>query len=186
MNINSVQNQKGFTLVEIAIVLVIIGLLLGGVLKGQELITNSKIKAVTSDLEGISAAYYAYQDRTGRIPGWDGNNNGEINDIGAFWTDLRREGFIAGSASDASGPRHDLDGTFIASGFVTGVFGGTKNFICATNIENSVASGMDTKLDDGDATTGVILAEKGTAVISTTPTAAYDNSANATVVCKEL
>ena len=41
-----VQKQKGFTLVEIAIVLVIVGLLLGGVLKGQELIKSAKVKAV--------------------------------------------------------------------------------------------------------------------------------------------
>ena len=38
------RNQSGFTLIEIAIVLVIIGLLLGGVLKGQELINSSKVK----------------------------------------------------------------------------------------------------------------------------------------------
>ena len=38
------RNQSGFTLIEIAIVLVIIGLLLGGVLKGQELINSAKVK----------------------------------------------------------------------------------------------------------------------------------------------
>ena len=38
------RKQSGFTLVEIAIVLVIIGLLLGGVLKGQELINSAKVK----------------------------------------------------------------------------------------------------------------------------------------------
>ncbi|MBU4396477.1 MAG: prepilin-type N-terminal cleavage/methylation domain-containing protein, partial [Proteobacteria bacterium] len=57
------RNQKGFTLVEIAIVLVIIGLLLGGVLKGQELIENSKVKNAVNDLNGITAAYYGYVDR---------------------------------------------------------------------------------------------------------------------------
>ena len=55
--------QKGFTLVEIAIVLVIIGLLLGGILKGQEMITQAKIKNAVADFSGISAAYYGYQDR---------------------------------------------------------------------------------------------------------------------------
>jgi len=64
-------NAKGFTLVEIAIVLVIIGLLLGGILKGQEMITQAKIKNVMSDFSGISAAYHGYQDRYRAIPGDD-------------------------------------------------------------------------------------------------------------------
>ncbi len=65
------KNQSGFTLVEIAIVLVIIGLLLGGVLKGQELITQAKIKNIANDLNGMTAAVYAYQDRYKRYPGDD-------------------------------------------------------------------------------------------------------------------
>ena len=63
--------QRGFTLVEIAIVLVIIGLLLGGILKGQEMITQAKIKNVMADYSGISAAYHGYQDRYRAIPGDD-------------------------------------------------------------------------------------------------------------------
>jgi hypothetical protein len=59
--------------VEIAIVLVIIGLLLGGILKGQEMITQAKIKNVIADFSGISAAYYGYQDRYRAIPGDDLN-----------------------------------------------------------------------------------------------------------------
>jgi prepilin-type N-terminal cleavage/methylation domain-containing protein len=72
-------NAKGFTLVEIAIVLVIIGLLLGGILKGQEMITQAKIKNVMADFSGISAAYHGYQDRYRLIPGDD-------NTAGARWT----------------------------------------------------------------------------------------------------
>jgi prepilin-type N-terminal cleavage/methylation domain-containing protein len=68
----SMKNQKGFTLVEMAIVLVIIGLLLGGVLKGQELIDNSKIKNAINDLKGISAANNGYFDRFRAQPGDDG------------------------------------------------------------------------------------------------------------------
>lgn len=63
--------QRGFTLVEIAIVLVIIGLLLGGILKGQEMITQAKIKNVIADFSGVSAAYHGYQDRYRFIPGDD-------------------------------------------------------------------------------------------------------------------
>src|SRR5580765_3017426 len=65
------KSQKGFTLVEIAIVLVIIGLLLGGILKGQEMITQAKIKNVIADVTGVSAAMYGYQDRYRALPGDD-------------------------------------------------------------------------------------------------------------------
>ena len=61
--------QSGFTLVEIAIVLVIIGLLLGGILKGQEMITQAKIKNIVNDLNGMSAAIYSYHDRYRALPG---------------------------------------------------------------------------------------------------------------------
>lgn len=63
---------QGFTLVEIAIVMIIIGLLLGGVLKGQELIENAKIKSSINDINGVTVAYNAYIDRFHSLPGDDG------------------------------------------------------------------------------------------------------------------
>lgn len=65
------KEQSGFTLVEIAIVLVIIGLLLGGVLKGQELINSAKVKNMANDFRTISTFVYAYQDRFRALPGDD-------------------------------------------------------------------------------------------------------------------
>jgi prepilin-type N-terminal cleavage/methylation domain-containing protein len=65
--------EAGFTLVEIAIVLVIIGLLLGGILKGQEMITQAKIKNVINDFNGVTVAVTSYQDRYRAIPGDDQN-----------------------------------------------------------------------------------------------------------------
>lgn len=64
-------HQRGFTLIEIAIVLVIIGLLLGGVLKGQELINSARVKNMATDLRNISVFIYGYQDRFRRLPGDD-------------------------------------------------------------------------------------------------------------------
>ncbi len=61
--------QRGFTLVEIAIVLVIIGLLLGGILKGQELITSARVRNIADQNSGIQAAYYGFIDRYRQIPG---------------------------------------------------------------------------------------------------------------------
>ena len=63
--------QKGFTLVEIAIVLVIIGLLLGGVLKGQELINSAKVKNFATDFRNIPLFIYGYQDKYKSLPGDD-------------------------------------------------------------------------------------------------------------------
>lgn len=63
--------QSGFTLVEIAIVLVIIGLLLGGVLKGQALIDSAKVKALANDMKAVQTAYYGYQDKFRAVPGDD-------------------------------------------------------------------------------------------------------------------
>src|SRR5258705_6098386 len=65
--------EAGFTLVEIAIVLVIIGLLLGGILKGQEMITQAKIKNLINDFNGVTVAVTSYQDRYRALPGDDLN-----------------------------------------------------------------------------------------------------------------
>lgn len=65
------KRQAGFTLVEIAIVLVIIGLLLGSVLKGQEFIRSARVKAIANDLRSVPTYVYGYQDRYRAIPGDD-------------------------------------------------------------------------------------------------------------------
>lgn len=73
--------QSGFTLVEIAIVLVIIGLLLGGILKGQELINSAKVKAMVNDMKLVATQVYGYQDRFKAMPGDD--PRADINMAGA-------------------------------------------------------------------------------------------------------
>jgi prepilin-type N-terminal cleavage/methylation domain-containing protein len=84
--LNLIKNQRrrwamgktrGFTLVELAIVLVIIGIILGAILKGQELINNAKVKRLQNDLRGLEAAIWTFYDRTGRMPG-DCNKNETI------------------------------------------------------------------------------------------------------------
>lgn len=63
--------QTGFTLIEIAIVLVIIGLLLGGILKGQELINSAKVKNLATDFKNIPVYIYGFQDKFRALPGDD-------------------------------------------------------------------------------------------------------------------
>jgi prepilin-type N-terminal cleavage/methylation domain-containing protein len=120
------RRQHGFTLIEIAIVLVIIGLLLGGVLKGQELITSARVRNLISQQDGIKAAYFGFQDRFRAWPGdysqatlninqatANGNGDGQIiagaaapvpallgfqpNEDISVWEHLSRAGFINGA-----------------------------------------------------------------------------------------
>jgi len=67
------KQQTGFTLIELAIVLVIIGLLLGGVLKGQELINSAKVKNMAADFKNTQVYIYGYQDKYRALPGDDAN-----------------------------------------------------------------------------------------------------------------
>ena len=117
--------QSGFTLVEIAIVLVIIGLLLGGVLKGQELIENGRVKSAANDMNGITAAYNSYLDRYRKLPGDDGPV-ATITARGGSWTSMvagSNNGIVDVTAAQTFAGTGE-GGTFFrhlrAAGFVTG------------------------------------------------------------------
>ena len=99
--------QTGFTLIELAIVLVIIGLLLGGVLKGQELINSARVKTLITELKNTQVYIYGYQDRFRALPGDDQQANGSCGWDGSDywrpcseWRDSRCLGF--GYATDES------------------------------------------------------------------------------------
>lgn len=120
---NKLMKQKGFTLIEIAIVLVIIGLLLGGVLKGQELINTARVRALNNTVDGITAAWFSFQDRYRAFPGdytqatvnlpnaaglvADGDGNGRVGITGAntdspaeranVWVQLQAAGYVTGN-----------------------------------------------------------------------------------------
>ncbi len=93
--------QAGFTLVEIAIVLVIIGLILGGVLKGQELVTSARVRNIADQQNAIKAAFFAFQDRYKAVPGDYSDADKNIPGITAGQADGNGDGFIAFTAPTA-------------------------------------------------------------------------------------
>ena len=141
--------QAGFTLIELAIVLVIIGLLLGGVLRGQELINSAKVKNMARDFQNVQVYIYGYQDKYKALPGDDhsaathvsgtnpanGTQNGVIegawntptngDESCAFWQHVRLAGLAPGSttincaANNTYQPRN-ADGGLIGVQSVTG------------------------------------------------------------------
>lgn len=63
------KNQNGFTLVEISIVMIIIGLLIGGTFGGMKLIENMQVNRTVQDLKAIESAALTFKDTYGRLPG---------------------------------------------------------------------------------------------------------------------
>jgi prepilin-type N-terminal cleavage/methylation domain-containing protein len=93
------KKQAGFTLIELAIVLVIIGLLLGGVLKGQELINSAKVKNLANDFRTIPVYIYGYQDKFKALPGDDKAAKAHLGD--ATVLEGNGDGALGGNWFDA-------------------------------------------------------------------------------------
>ena len=91
-------NQSGFTLLELSMVLIIVGLLFSGILKGQELIDLAKIKNFETDFKNFQLFIYAYQDKYRAIPGDDLNVVAHVDGILATSpTGLQGNGVIDGN-----------------------------------------------------------------------------------------
>lgn len=71
MRVSTSKNNlpHGFSLVEAAIVLVLVGLLIGGILRGQELIASARVRNVIDQVRAVQVAYYGFQDRYNALPG---------------------------------------------------------------------------------------------------------------------
>ena len=211
-------NQKGFTLVEIAIVLVVIGLLLGGILKGQQLINSARVRNLADQNSGVQAAYYGFIDRFRNLPGDmtpanactavgtgvdaggscatpanapGGDGNGRIDTVaeaGSVWPHMSAAGFLTGTYSGQSTGTTLLTAATYPNGVSLGAVPGNAfqgpillahtsdywttagrstvtrlGFSFGGNIPVPILRDLDQKLDDGTASSGVMVSAANSA-----------------------
>ena len=177
--------QRGFTLIEIAIVLVIIGLLLGGILKGQELIVQARIKNIVNDMNSITAAIYTYQDRYRALPGderdtsvtrrWSNESGGNGDGLicGAYNGSATGGALCSGATESVLIWRHLRQAGLLTGsvedgipknaaggliGIQNGAFALAGHVICVSNLPAKVAAAIDAQLDDGLPQSGSVRA----------------------------
>ena len=102
--------EGGFTLVELAIVMIIIGLLIAGVLKGQALIANAQVTATVAQVKAIDAAVTTFKDTYAALPG-DIGPAGATTGPGARLPNGCALNAVCNTAGNANGRLDDTPGT---------------------------------------------------------------------------
>lgn len=161
--------HQGFTLIEMAIVLLVIALITGFSLKGSELIYNAKIKHLENQYHEIKIAVESYYDRYKYLPGddpfakerwynndpsYNGNGNykieGEFNESSDHfesrkaWGHLRAAKFISGSSEDSSQPHNKFGGIVGVSAIIYGV--NIETYIGFTEVPIDILEQLKKKL----------------------------------------
>ena len=166
--------QSGFTLVELSIVLVIIGLIIGGVLTGQQIMQNARATNAINGIQAYQAQFQTYTQNYGVLPGDDkdaderfsnltgttvvGDGNGKIDSASErtlAWTHLQAAGLVKNNTADE--PANPFSGTF---SFHNGAFNSafTTTTLCLDQVPAYAAQVIDSKLDDGVGDSGSIRA----------------------------
>lgn len=176
---SAMTRKKGFTLVEIAIVLVVIGLLLGGILQGQSLIRSMRVKDVVATAKDLTIASQQFKDRyrylpgdwpfvANEIPGININDNGNGNGI-IESAPIPVPAPGPGTTTESNNvPIHLFNAGFIRSPDLKSYYGATRvrnnpgntypspipatiqHVIEFDNLPCDVAVEVDLKLDDGN------------------------------------
>lgn len=165
LNVKNRQGQKGFTLVELAVVMIIVGLLIGGILKGQELISNAQIASTVTQAKGIDAAVSTFRDSFRAFPG----------DMTAPTTRLSNcTGPCAGVAGAGDG-RLNTAPSAAAAGDVLQFFGQLSAADLVTGVDGSATAEWGEALPSASVGGGYTAGYHGTGTlgINTSPTSGH-------------
>lgn len=180
--------QRGWTVIEMAVVLIIIALIAAAMIKGQAMIQHSRAKAVIADFSGVSVATSLYFDRYRYLPGDDPNagarwGNGVVSGNGdralqgtynntlsdtptsadetnLFWWHLRLAGLLAGGFGPVDGPSLPFSTSRGHLGVqeAGGKLGGLTGTIICSEVPDQVAIAIDNQLDDQNPAGGAVRA----------------------------
>ncbi len=150
-------NQKGFSIAELAIALVVISLAIWGVIKGQSFIENTKINNLIKDFNRYENAVYSYTVNHRRAPGYIEVARRWEEDL--LWKNLREERLIDGDPSDGSAPLHFMgdnanDAWDIQSDLSTSNSANVNFVLCARRLKPKYAEIIDLKMDNDDTSWG--------------------------------
>lgn len=171
--------SKGFTLTEVALVLVVGGLIIGAVLKGQDLVENARYKQFVTEVKKWEVASSAYMDRAQVFPG-DGDADGVVGN-GATentQTDFSASGLLQAPTANTFKIGASIFYVLMGNTGIAGAGGGTGTktnaiAVCKSNACDDVfteaevkyLSNFDTVLDNKDG--GIVGAVRGTATALT-------------------
>ena len=180
------RDQQGFTLVELAIVLVIVSLMLGFLLSRENLMDSAKVKALVEDFREQEAAYNTFYDRYGQFPGDENdikgipvppgdteNGNGntfidaaEDDNFGRYvWRDLAKSGIYFRKETNPFAGLYGWEAINFHPSESPGI-NQYRNTVFATNIPADQARKVDEDFDDGIWNTGSIMADGNYTVVT--------------------
>ena len=175
--------QSGFTLIEFAIVMLIISLMITLTAKGNELLNNTTVKMLAFDFHNIQLAINSYQDEFHALPGDDRKASAHLPDSGVsinngngdsiiggswnstagesfdLWQHVRLAGLMQGSTDEGSHnyiPHNASGGALGVSSSSASPIPGLKGeyVICSDHIPGRLVKQLDLAMDDGDTAFG--------------------------------
>ena len=150
------KRQGGFTLLELAVVLVVIAFIIGAATQGQKMLYNARMQRIVSDVEAYRQTFLLYYDRYGMYPGdendpnfpagdvFNGDHDGLIDpaEVVNVWTDMASAMGVVRKPSPVRGGTYNFGArSFFGSG--------SQNLISVSNLPNKLAQSIDARHDDG-------------------------------------